>query len=590
MGRGKAAFKQQAHRVTFVAEGGLQADEDITQLAPQHKDIAPVALHLAGGGAPDGFDDFQGRRVAHNRIGIHKSCHVGGLAIGFRIAAQDSIPQVLHRFRHIQRIAVGLHGLKGVVQALKHRQISRRARSAGIWREAEQNDTHLLICIAQLAQFGQALGFFGQRGDAFGARRHGAAVWRPFAHQAAPCAAVKPVTARKDGGVGCPVNFGQGDEHRGFNRAKTRARVGPLAKSLEFQRMCCDIGHVQFGQGCNRCRAVIIGGATDQRKAGQRDHGIHTLAGLEIGVDRGSAIKPASKGGNAGDAARFKRGDDGVVMGGVRRQHIRAQHQEAHGQLGPRRAGQVGQICGDAGGKFGVIQPNIGVIDRSLCHSAAPIIARGVAADQEAHHLFDVVIRPAQPILHRQEPSPQILRLTGDPAQDLGQTAQHRHLLFARVGRGFGRGFQLFQKLHRHRGGLGHIQVAHLGQLDDGAVGHNADESIRAGAGFFQIGQDGGDMLFDEKQVGHNDVSGFERLFTPREGSRIFGPFGGGVNRNRQAGEIFGQARSDACGGASGVLIKGDHNNVVANARAIQGGINAHNVPLPRTRFRQKSR
>ena len=125
------------------------------------------------------------------------------------------------------------------------------------------------------------------------------------------------MTARKDGGVGCPINFGQGDEHRGFNRAKTRARVGPLTKGLELQRMCCDIGHIQFGQGCNRCRAVVIGGAADQRKAGQRDHGIHTLAGLEIGVDRGAAIKPTGKGGNAGDAARFKRGDDGIVMGGV---------------------------------------------------------------------------------------------------------------------------------------------------------------------------------------------------------------------------------------------------------------------------------
>ena len=97
-------------------------------------------------------------------------------------------------------------------------------------------------------------------------------------------------------------------------------------------------------------------------------------------------------------------------------------------------------------------------------------------------------------------------------------------------------------------------------------------------------------MLFDEKQVGHNDVSGFERLFTPREGSRILRPFGSGVNRDCQAGEIFGQARGDAGGGASGVLIKRDDNNVVANARAIQGGISAHNVPLPRTRFRQKSR
>ena len=97
-------------------------------------------------------------------------------------------------------------------------------------------------------------------------------------------------------------------------------------------------------------------------------------------------------------------------------------------------------------------------------------------------------------------------------------------------------------------------------------------------------------MLFDEKQVGHNDVSGFERLFTPHEGSGILGPFGSGVNRDRQAGEIFGQARGDAGGRASGVLIKRDHNNVVAYPRAVQGGISAHNVPLPRTRFRQKSR
>ena len=59
VGRGEAFLEQQAHRVAFVAEDGLQADEDVAELLAEHEDAAPVGLRAAGGGAPDGLDLVQ---------------------------------------------------------------------------------------------------------------------------------------------------------------------------------------------------------------------------------------------------------------------------------------------------------------------------------------------------------------------------------------------------------------------------------------------------------------------------------------------------------------------------------------------------
>ena len=119
-------------------------------------------------------------------------------------------------------------------------------------------------------------------------------------------------------------------------------------------------------------------------------------------------------------------------MCGIGRQHIRAQHQKANGCGCTCRTGKICQIGGDAALERGVVQTDVRIINRGLGHGAAPILADAIATDQEPDHLFDIVIRPAQPILHGQEPSAQILGLSGDEAQDFWQAAQHLHLAFAR--------------------------------------------------------------------------------------------------------------------------------------------------------------
>ena len=64
-------------------------------------------------------------------------------------------------------------------------------------------------------------------------------------------------------------------------------------------------------------------------------------------------------------------------------------------------------------------------------HRAAPARAVGVAVDQHPDHVGDIVRRTGQPVLQRQEVGPHVLGGAGDEAQDLGQPAQHLHLLGA---------------------------------------------------------------------------------------------------------------------------------------------------------------
>ena len=260
----------------------------------------------------------------------------------------------------------------------------------------------------------------------------------------------------KDGGIGRPVNLGQGDQHGGFHRAKPAARSRPLRQRLEFQRMGRDIGHVQRRQSGHRRRAVVIGRSADQAESGQRNQRVdrRPLRTLKESLDGRTSVQPAGKGGHHGQPLRLEGGDHGIVMGAVIRQNIGPQHQQPHGGAGARRARQVGQPRGDPSGQPRMIQAHIRVIDGCLGRGLGPAAARGIARHQKAQHLFDIVVRPAQPVLHRQKPGPQVLRLAGQEAQDLRQAAQHFHLLFARGRRWPLRPAQAFEQLHRRRGGL----------------------------------------------------------------------------------------------------------------------------------------
>ena len=59
-----------------------------------------------------------------------------------------------------------------------------------------------------------------------------------------------------------------------------RAIVLPLLQRLEFDRMRRDIGHIERRQQFLGGAGIVVGGAADQREAGQRNHRI----------DRGRAV------------------------------------------------------------------------------------------------------------------------------------------------------------------------------------------------------------------------------------------------------------------------------------------------------------
>ena len=220
MGRGKAALEQQAHRVALIAEGRLQAHEHIAKLAAQHKDAAAIRLHLAGGGAPDGFNLCQRFGGFHDGIGIDKGRDIRGLAIAGRIARQNGGAQVIHRGGRVHRVTFGSHAVQGVMQTFEHAEIGGRSSRSRIRRKAEQHDPDLLFGIARTAQLAQTQGLFGKNLDPFKAGRHRLAINRAFAGMGAAVAALQPMTPRKDRRIGRAINFRQSDQHGGFNRAK----------------------------------------------------------------------------------------------------------------------------------------------------------------------------------------------------------------------------------------------------------------------------------------------------------------------------------------------------------------------------------
>ena len=76
-------------------------------------------------------------------------------------------------------------------------------------------------------------------------------------------------------GNGRAVKLGNGDHDGGFDGQQTPVGATPLVQGLELHRVCCDVGHIQFGQYFFGGMGVVVGGAAHQRKAGQGHHRVH---------------------------------------------------------------------------------------------------------------------------------------------------------------------------------------------------------------------------------------------------------------------------------------------------------------------------
>ena len=139
---------------------------------------------------------------------------------------------------------------------------------------------------------------------------------------------------------------------------------------------------------------------------------------------------------------------------------------------------QIRNICGDmVAGQVWMIKAHFGVFDRRRGRNTAPFRPGCVARNQKAHEAFNIIVRSTEPILHGQEPRPQILTLTRNKVQNFGNPPQHLCLAFAGAAR-FLRRLQLLQEPHHARGGPHHVQLTHFGQLHNFLIGDYTHQSI----------------------------------------------------------------------------------------------------------------
>ena len=90
----------------------------------------------------------------------------------------------------------------------------------------------------------------------------------------------------------------------------------PIARASGTRRVGGEIGHVEPRQHLLGGARVVVGGAADEREAGERDDGVDQRASVldEELLDRRSRVEAGGEGGDDSEAARFERGDHAVVM------------------------------------------------------------------------------------------------------------------------------------------------------------------------------------------------------------------------------------------------------------------------------------
>ncbi len=264
MGGREATLEKQPHRVALVAEGWLQTHEDIAERGPEHEDAAAVGLVATGCRSPLRLDLREPGLARHVVLGGNPELDVRRRAEARRIAAEQALAQGVDRIRHIDPVALGLHGVQRVPQRAEHRQERGRAGRTGVRRKVEQHDRDLAVLGLGEAQRDLFRDAAGQHAAALEIGPHGA--------MAAFCRCARPA-AEHDRRRGA-VDFGDRHHHRGFYRRQPRVRSAPFLHRLEFDRLALDARHVELSQHGFGRRGIIVGWAADQREAREAHEGV----------------------------------------------------------------------------------------------------------------------------------------------------------------------------------------------------------------------------------------------------------------------------------------------------------------------------
>ena len=142
-----AAGIEQAHRITLVAEGGLNANENVAEVATENQQVLAIAVEVAGGLAPVLFKPFGVGRQTLVLLNAHA---VGDRQLRRALhgigVVDDGLQQLSGRGRQVLHVvALRLHLLHHPMDGAEDVEVSRRTDIAFVGREAEHGDRQLLL-------------------------------------------------------------------------------------------------------------------------------------------------------------------------------------------------------------------------------------------------------------------------------------------------------------------------------------------------------------------------------------------------------------------------------------------------------------
>ena len=477
VGGGEALLELEAHGVALVAEGGLDADEDVAEGLAEDEERSAIGLQATRGRSPLLFDLPQPLLAPDMVVGAHPGMDVGVGAVAGGIAIDDGLAQHVDGLGHLDAIASGLHLPQGIEQGGEDRQVGGSAGVAGVGREVEQHHGDLALGARRLAQPHEALNALRQDLDPLIVGLH---VPRLLRQGGVGAPAV-------DQGAGGAVELGDGHHHGRLHRHQALVRGLPLLQGLELHRQGGEIGHVQGGQGLLGGLVVVVGRAADQGEAGEGDHGVHRRPAIahEETLQGRAGVQTAGEGRDHLQATVLEGGDDGVIVGGVASQDVGAHQQQAHPSL-PRRTcrrWQPGEVNADPLLEARVIEADLGILQRRWHLEAAAqrtAGAIGIAVDEIDHQGGNILVRTRQPVLEGEEIGAHVLGGAGDKAQQFGDMAQHGHLLGADALRlvGLGLAAQAFEQGHGPATRTIHLETAQSGQFHDLAGGEAGNHGV----------------------------------------------------------------------------------------------------------------
>ena len=318
--RGEAGLEEQPHRVAFVAEAWLHADEDPTELRAEHKKCASVALLSAGRGAPLRFDVGQPRLAPNVVVDVDPGVNVGVRAVAVRVTLEDTVAKLVERRGNFDVVAFLGEADQRVVERLVDRKVGSRSDCASIGREVEKNDRDVPFWGGRPPQSNESFDSAREHFDAVLNGLHrmalggGGVIDRRFG------------TACKHHRPRCAIELRNRNHDRRFDRQQAPGRRGPLLQALKLDRLRGQVRHVQVGQHRFGGAGVVERWAADERKAGQRQDGIDGRGTIlhEERVDRGTCVQPTRECGDDPKAALLERRDHGVVVVRIAREDVRA--------------------------------------------------------------------------------------------------------------------------------------------------------------------------------------------------------------------------------------------------------------------------